>query len=361
MMPERQAKTPASEQVKEFVGSGPFRFLPGEWVSGASAAWTKFDKYVPRQEAPSTLAGGKVAYVDRVEWVVQPDPATAVAALRKGEVDWIEWPLTDLLPQLKASPGVVVKALNWPHFCVLALNHLHPPFDNPAFRRALLPAIDQKAFVEAIVGDQMELTRVPCGYFTEGTPMANKAGLEALTGPRDLALARRLVAESGYKGEPVLVMSPTDSPPFAALAHVVHSTLQSIGVNVDFREMDFGSLMTRRVNQAAPGAGGWNAVAQIWTVLNSANPGNALALRANGKGAAFGWPTDPELETLRQEWFDAPDLATQLAAAERIQRRAFEFVPGIPLGQVTMPTAYRDNITGIVRTPYPAFWGLKKG
>jgi peptide/nickel transport system substrate-binding protein len=72
-------------------------------------------------------------------------------------------------------------------------------------------------------------------------------------------------------------------------------------------------------------------------------------------------PPDPTLETPRQEWFDAPDLSTQLAAAERIQRRAFEFVPGIPLGQVTMPTAYRDNITGIVRTPYPAFWGLQKG
>ena len=38
MMPERMAKTPSSEQVKEMIGSGPFRFLPGEWISGARAA-----------------------------------------------------------------------------------------------------------------------------------------------------------------------------------------------------------------------------------------------------------------------------------------------------------------------------------
>ena len=361
IMPERMARVPASEQIKEAVGSGPFRFVPGEWVSGARAVWTKFEGYVPRQEAPSTFAGAKIAHIDRVEWVVQPDPATAAAALRTGEVDWIEWPLTDLLPQLKQSKGVTVKAINWPHFCVLAFNHLYPPFDNPKLRRALLPAIDQKAFIQAIVGDQMELSRLPAGYYTEGTPMANKAGMEALTGPRDLALARRLVAESGYKGEPILMMSPTDSPPFAQLAHMVRGLMMELGMNVDFREMDFGSIMARRVNQAAPAAGGRNCFSQIWTVLNSSNPGNCLALRANGKGAAFGWPTDAGLEALRQQWFDAPDPAAQFAVAERIQQRAFEVVPGIPLGQVVMPTAFRDNVTDVARTPYPVFWGVKKG
>jgi peptide/nickel transport system substrate-binding protein len=77
MMPERVAKTPASEQIKETIGSGPFRFVPGEWVSGAHAAYARFDGYVPRQEAPSFYAGGKMVNFERVEWIVQPDPATA--------------------------------------------------------------------------------------------------------------------------------------------------------------------------------------------------------------------------------------------------------------------------------------------
>jgi peptide/nickel transport system substrate-binding protein len=361
IMPERLARTPATVQIKEAIGSGPFRFVASEWVSGASAVWTKFDKYVPRQEPPSTFAGGKAAHIDRVEWVVQPDAATSSAALRQGEVDWVEWPLIDLLPMLKRARGVTVKAINWPHLCVLAFNHLHPPFDNPKLRRALLPAIDQRAFIQSIVGEQEEYGRVPAGFYTEGTPMANKAGMETLTGPRDLSLARKLIAESGYKGEPILMMSPTDSQPFAQLAHVARALLLDLGLNVDFREMDFGSLMTRRVNQTAPANGGWNCVAQIWTVLNSSNPGNSLGLRANGRGAAFGWPTDEPLETLRQQWFDAPDLPRQRAICEQIQLRAFEAVPEIPLGQAVMPTAFRENVTDIVRTPYPVFWGLKKG
>ena len=187
MMPERMAKTPASEQVKETIGSGPFRFLPGEWVSGARAGYARFDGYVPRQEPPSFYAGGKVAHFERVEWIVQPDSATAAAALQKGEVDWVEQPLIDLCPMLRTAPDVLV-AVNDPFGWqpIIALNHLTAPFDNPKLRRALLPALDQKAFVTAVIGEQAELGHVPGGYFADGQPMASHAGLEVLTRPRDL-------------------------------------------------------------------------------------------------------------------------------------------------------------------------------
>ncbi|MBN8901880.1 MAG: ABC transporter substrate-binding protein, partial [Rhodospirillales bacterium] len=72
IMPERIAKTDAFTQITEYVGSGPFRFLRDEWVSGASAAWAKNEKYVPRQEPASYFAGGKVVHFDRVEWKIMP-------------------------------------------------------------------------------------------------------------------------------------------------------------------------------------------------------------------------------------------------------------------------------------------------
>jgi peptide/nickel transport system substrate-binding protein len=230
MMPERMAKTPASEQIKEYIGSGPYRFERSEWVSGVRAAWSRFERYVPRQEKPSYFSGGKVVHVDRVEWLVQPDPATAAAALQKGEVDWVELPLIDLCPMLRQSAGVQVKVFDpfgW--LGILAVNHLYPPFDNPKLLRALLPAVDQKTFMQAIVGDQMELARYPVGVFTDGYPMANTEGLEVLSGPRDVALAKRLVAESGYKDEPVLLMAPTDQPALMQLCHVSRDLLQEVG------------------------------------------------------------------------------------------------------------------------------------
>ena len=98
MMPERIAKTDAFSRIDEYVGSGPYRFEAKEWVSGAQAVYTRFDKYQPRNEAPSFMAGGKQVHFDRVVWHVMPDPATAAAALQSGEVDWVQQPQFDLLP-----------------------------------------------------------------------------------------------------------------------------------------------------------------------------------------------------------------------------------------------------------------------
>jgi peptide/nickel transport system substrate-binding protein len=361
MMPERVARTTPSEQIKETIGSGPFRFLPNELVSGARAAYARNEAYVPRQEPPDYFAGGKVVNFDRVESVVQPDPSTAAAALQKRETDWLELPLIDLCPMLKKSPDVLVR-VNDPYGWqpILAVNHLYPPFDNVKLRRALLPAIDQKVFVEAIVGEQSELGQWGTGYFTEGQSMATHAGLEVLTGPRDLALAKKLVAESGYNGEKILLIAASDQPALNQLSQVTRELFLKLGLNVDYQVMDWGSVVTRRANQNPPDQGGWNAFNTQWGGLTVSNPGSSYPLRGSGRKGWFGWPTDDVLESLRQQWFDAPDLAAQKAIAAKIQLRALETVPYYPLGQDFQPTAFRSDMLDIVPAAIPLFWGVRR-
>jgi len=101
MMPKRVAETSPNEQISDYTGSGPFVFRKDEWKPGDKAVYVKFDKYKPRAEPPSGLAGGKVAKVDRVEWKVVADQQTAVNALIAGEIDFIEQPSHDLLPILR--------------------------------------------------------------------------------------------------------------------------------------------------------------------------------------------------------------------------------------------------------------------
>ena len=362
MMPERVARTSPLEQLKDPTGSGPFRFSANEWVSGARAVYTKFDGYVLRQEKPSYFAGGKQVNFERVEWVVQPDPSTAAAALQKGETDWVELPLIDLCPMLRKTPDVVVKVhdpFGW--LPIIALNHLHPPFDNVKLRRALLPALDQSAFVEAIVGEQKDLGLYPAGYFTEGQPMATKAGLDVMKGTAGLAQAKKLVAESGYAGEKVTLIAPSDQPAIGQIAQVTRALFISLGLNVDFQIMDWGSLVTRRTNQNPPDKGGWNAFNTLWGGLTVSNPGSSFPLRGNGRKGAPGWPTDARLESLREAWFDAPDQAGRKIIAEQIQLQALETVPYVPLGQIFQPTAFRSDIRDIVTSHLPLFWGVRRG
>jgi peptide/nickel transport system substrate-binding protein len=361
IMPERMAKTPANQAIKEYVGSGPFRFRVDQWVSGVRSIYERFDKYVPRPEKPDYLSGGKVVHFDRVEWSVQPDPGTAVAALQAGEVDWIDQPLFDLVPALKQSKGVTVQKLDpFGLIGIIGLNHLHPPFDNPKLRRALFPAVDQHEYIAAVLGDQAEYATLPVGYFTAGSPMASSAGMQALTGKRDVALARKLVAESGYKGEKILLMAPSDQPQQHAMAEVTASLFKQLGLNVDMVAMDWGTLLSRRASTKAPAEGGWNAFNTRLTGLGGANPASAQ-LRGNGLKAWFGWPTDPKLDQLREAWFEAPDLASQKALSARMQQEAFQAVPYIPLGQWAQPTAFRSDLSGFLESPNPLFWNVRRG
>src|ERR1019366_6808548 len=87
MMPERLAMTDPMKPITEAIGSGPYRFLPDEYVSGSHVAYARFDRYVPRDEPAEGTSGGKRVHFDRIEWRIIPDPATAAAALQSGEVD----------------------------------------------------------------------------------------------------------------------------------------------------------------------------------------------------------------------------------------------------------------------------------
>ncbi len=181
VQPERISSTPVGEQFKEVIGSGPYRFLADEFQAGAIAHYARWDKYVPRSEPPDFWSGGHVANFDRVEWTAQPDSSTAAAALQRGEVDWLQQPLLDLVPMLGQTGGIKIEAVDqFGNLAILRFNHLLPPFDNPEMQRAVLPGIDQMA----VAGDQAEFGRTPVGFFTAGGPMANDAGIQALTGPR---------------------------------------------------------------------------------------------------------------------------------------------------------------------------------
>jgi peptide/nickel transport system substrate-binding protein len=361
MMPERMAKTDPYQQIKEYVGSGPYRFVTDEWVSGSKAVYAKFDGYKPRDEAPSFTAGGKVANFDRIEWLVMPDPATASAALQTGEVDWIEQPIADLLPQLRRAAGVVVENVDLlGAIGIIRFNHLQPPFNNPKLRRALLPAVDQSSFMAAVMGDEQSLARTGVGVFALGTPLANDASLDVLTGPRDVERAKKLVKESGYNGERVVLMSPSDFPVVQAVAQVTRDLYERVGLNVDFISTDWGTLITRRNSKESVDKGGWSTFCTYGDGLGFSNPATHTALWGSGEKGWYGWPTSERIEALRNAWYDAPDLSAQQKIARDLQTVAFEEVPYIPVGQWYQPIARRTNLTGLVRSILPIFWNVKR-
>ncbi len=362
IMPEHVAQTDAFKQITDATGSGPFVFQPKEFVSGSQVIYTKNDKYVPRSEPASYWAGGKIANFDRVEWKILPDPATAAAALQTGEVDWWENPIFDMVPTLEKAKGVKIEALDpLGALGIIAFNHEQAPFDNGKILQGLMHAVDQKEYVEAVLGEQAKaFGKYPAGYFTLGSPYANTAGLEALTGPRNIDLAKKMIEQAGYKGEPIVLMSPSDQQQLQVMAQVTEDLYKKVGLNVQYQSMDWGTLVTRRAEHKPAQQGGWNSFCTTWGGLQVSNPGGSYPLRGNGKAGWFGWPTNPDIEALRTQWFDAPDLPAQQKICEEIQTAAFKDVPFIPVGQWVSPTGHRDNLTDFVKCGVVVFWNVKR-
>ena len=359
MMPERLARTDPATQVSEIIGSGPFRFLADERVSGSRVAYAKFDGYVPNPVGtPDFTSGPKIVHLDRVVWTTVPDPATAAAALQAGETDWWEYASADLLPVLRRNDKITARVQDpIGQAALLRMNWLQPPFDNPAIRRLVLHAVVQSDYLTAMLGDDTALWHQPMGAFTPGTPLSNDAGLSAITAPRDFAALRRQMAEAGYKGERVALIVPTDFPNLKALADVGADMLRRIGMNVDYQAMDWGTLLTRRASKAPVDQGGWSLFFTFSAGADMATPAGQLMIRGTGEQAWFGWPTDPELERLRDAWFAAPGLAEQQQVARDLQARVFETVPFVPLGQYFQPTAYRRTVHGML-DGFATFWNI---
>lgn len=361
IMPERIAKTDPFQQISEYIGSGPMKFVRGEWVPGAKAVFERFADYVPRSEPASWLAGGKKMLLDRIEWIIMPDPATASAALQSGEIDWWENPIADLIPVLKRNRNIRVD-IGDPlgNIGAFRMNHLHPPFNNVKARQAILAAMSQEDYMRAIVGSDDALWKACPGFFTPGTPLYSEAGGDILKGPRNLELAKKLLAESGYKGEPVTCLVAQDQPALKAMGDVTADLLKKIGFNVDFVATDWGTVGSRRAQKTPPGQGGWNMFHTWHAGADCVNPASYTAVRANGDKAWFGWPDVPEVEKEVTAWFDAKNLDEEKATIARLNKAALDSVVYAPTGFFLGYTAWRSNVSGVTKGPIPFFWGVSK-
>jgi peptide/nickel transport system substrate-binding protein len=363
MVPQRIAEgTDPFKQMTQAIGSGPFRFLADEYVIGSHAAMVPFDKYVPRDEPASFTSGGHRVLVDRVEWKMIPDAATAANALLTGEVDWLEMPMPDLLPMLRKSPNIVLGRLDdFGFISQLRPNHLNAPTDNVLFRRALMAAIDQREVMDGMMGGDPESTLTPQGFLNTGKKEVDLAGIEAATTRKSVAEIKAMLAASGYKGEKLILLHTSDQPFYNAATQVVADALGRVGINLDDQVMDWGTVLQRRASKAPLDKGGWSLFVSVTPVPEYRDPLLGSLLRGNGKDAWIGWPDVPRIEAAYGTWLDTADEGEKTKLEREISLAAFESVPFIPLGRYMPRAAWSKGISNPLKGPAPVFWNVSKG
>ena len=359
VMPKSVAETPVSQQISDTTGSGPFIFKKDEWKAGEKVVYVRNPDYKPRTEPPSGLAGGKVAKLDRVEWVWIPDNQTQVNALLSGEIDMIETPAHDLLPVLEKDKNVQIVVLDPLGLTyVLRYNWKQPPFNDVRYRRAATLALNQKDFLQATIGDP-RYYKVCKAMFGCGTPLENSAGMQGML-ESNFEESRKLLKELGYDGTPIVVLQTSDNPTLTNLAPVTKTLLERGGFKVDVQSMDWQTLVARRTKQDPVAQGGWNIAQTAAAAVLLLDPVNNHYAEASGDRAQFGWPLDEEIEKLRMQFIREGDPKKQLEIAERVQSRIIGEGVTVPLGQFLQPLARRTSVSGNVISPVTVFWNIEK-
>jgi peptide/nickel transport system substrate-binding protein len=353
VMPERIAAIDAFQDIDQFVGGGPMRFVAADWAPGRRAVFEKFTDYVPRAEPASWLAGGKRIAVDRIEWIMISDPTAAAAAIESGEADWWELVPPSHVPALRAHRNVRVEISDpLGSIGLLVMNQLVAPFKDVRARRAVLMALSQQEFMRAYVGDD-SLWRPQAGFFAPGTPLYNEEGSEVFAGPRRLDAAKASLKESGYAGAPVTLMVAQDIASSKVWGTVAADLLTRLGMTVDHVATNRSDLAARRAQ------GAWHIYPTAVAGADCIDPTSA-SIRANGEVAANGWPDIPEIEEELANWFDPDNTEEELAIARRLNKAALDEVVAAPLGFFLSHQAWRDTVSGITQGPLPLFWGVSK-
>lgn len=361
IMRAADAATDPMKPVENIIGSGPFRFVREAYRPGDRLIYERNPDYRPRVEPADYFSGGKVAKVDRVEWLVMPDSATAIAALRTGELDIYETPPLDLLPVLERNPDIVVAVHGKQgQIGFLRPNHRQPPFDRPEARRALALLTDQADYMAITAGADGKYWSRCYSFLACGGANENQSATDWMRTVQTEE-AKRLFQQAGYSGERIVIIAPGDNEIIKGFGTMAAERLRGAGLQVDIQYMDFATMMARRNRQDAPSQGGWN-IFPMWSYgFELDNPIGSVALSANCTDASYaGWACSPKIEELKNAWARESDPAKRKEIVARIQAEAVKLVPIVPLGQFFAPIAYRRNVTGFLQTPVPVFWNVEK-
>jgi peptide/nickel transport system substrate-binding protein len=342
-------KDDAPQQLRA-VGTGPFRLL--EFVPGSQAKLGRYDGYKPNEkyEQATGFGGYRQACLDTVTFRIVTEASARVAGLETGELQGVEDVPTKSVEALKKNPNVtILPLLNW--WIQISLpNTATAPTDNLMFRKAVQAAIGAEDVMDAATDNNYKLN---VGFQFPNQPSYSDAGKETYN-INDPALARKYLAQSGYKGEPITILTNRDYPSMYNAALVQQQQMQAVGINAQLRVVDWPTSvqMSQKVNSTEwhffhSGWGTQPALGALATMQFLAAPGANYRPR-DDKG-------DPDVEAA---WNDMNTKLTEKERNEafaRMQKLVLERVYAIPFGSLTKVQATRANVKGFRPFRIPRF------
>ena len=327
------------------IGTGPFRVTG--FTPGGPVVLARHDRHRPNPafEERTGFGGRKLACLDAVTFRTVPDGNARAAALRAGELDAADDLPARVLPALAKDPAVVLLPVRHWWLAIALPNTSAPPTDGLAFRRAVQAALDMDEILEAASDGHYSLN---VGFQYPDQAAHSDAGRETYN-LRDPALARRLLVEAGYGGEPVVLLTDKEATPVYNAALAAQQQLQAVGINARLKVVDRATAE----RMADVSDDGWNLFFTRWGLQPALGP-LATMRRFVGPNAAHRSPHDPgdgpggdpDLLAAWAAMNAAPEERDRHAAFGRMQAIALERVYAIPFGGLARIQGTRAAVRG---------------
>jgi peptide/nickel transport system substrate-binding protein len=213
-------------------GTGPFRL----------------EKFVPRERAELVKNADywdkkRLAKVDRMILIPIPEALNRTNALLAGQVDLIETPAPDAVPQLKAAKMKLIENVT-PHVWNYHLSVLPgSPWTDVRLRKAANLAIDRESIVALMNG----LAKPAKGQVDPASPWFGKPAFDI---KYDKAAAKKLVEEAGYstakplKTTFVIASGGTGQMLSLPMNEFIQQNFKEIGIDLDFKVVELETLYT---------------------------------------------------------------------------------------------------------------------
>lgn len=318
---------------REAVGTGPF--MPGERKVGQSVEIVRFPGYVPQTTAWSGMSGRREAQVEKVRYLIVPDPATRKAGLVSGDID-VAALTGDAASDMRKQPNVEVFASETTSWYSLLLNDQDPVLKDKRVRQGIAAAIDRDAIADVVSFGQGKGTAS-----VMPTISRYHSPLHATGAKPDKDKARQLLKAGGYGGQPITMTTNKRWPLMYDQAVLAQGMLEEVGVKINLEVVEWG-LQLANYNKGAYQMQSFGYSARYEPLGHWE--------RIIGPEQRKIWK-NPEVIQILKKAEASSDPAVIQAGADELFRRFVDEVPGVALYHVVNEVVASKRLQGIQSSP----------
>jgi ABC-type transport system substrate-binding protein len=293
----------------------------------------------------------RVPKLDKMVLLPIPEPATRTAALRSGQVDWIEAPSPDAIPSLEKA-GFKLISNAYPHNWTWHLSFAEgSPWKDVRVRKAANLAIDREGLKVLLKGMMIPAK----GFLTPGSQWFGSPSFDVKFDPE---AAKKLLAEAGFsKAKPVtakVLISSSGSGQMLPLPmnEYIQQNLADVGIKIEFEVAEWNTLINLwRAGAKSDLAKGASALNFSYFIQD---PFTAFIRHLDSKlvapnGTNWGFYQDPGMDALLEKARTTFDQKAQDEALKKVHEKIVDDALFLFVTHDVAPRALSPKVTGFIQ------------